>query len=256
MTKKEKESIMQKFFVKESQKENNQIEIVGSDVKHITQVLRMQKGEKIQICIQETLENYLVTIEEIQKEKVMTTIIEKLQTSVESNVKIDLYQGLPKADKMEYIIQKTIEIGIDQIIPVDMARCVVKLEEKEAKKKKERWQKIAEAAAKQSKRDKIPQVESKIKLKEVIKNVPQYDLFLVAYEEEKMHSLKQVLQKIKKKESYKIGVLIGPEGGIALNEVEFLKENGAMVVSLGKRILRTETAPITMVSNILYELEN
>lgn len=256
MTKKEKESIMQKFFIKESQKENNTIEIIGSDVKHITQVLRMQKGEKVQVCMQETLENYIVTIEEIQKEKVIATIIEKLQTSVESNVKIDLYQGLPKADKMEYIIQKTIEIGIDKIIPVDMTRCVVKLEEKEAKKKVERWQKIAEAAAKQSKRDKIPQVEQKTKLKEVIKNMPKYDLFLVAYEEEKVHSLKQVLQKIKKKEDYKIGVLIGPEGGLALNEIELLKESGAIVVSLGKRILRTETAPISMVSNILYELEN
>lgn len=247
---------MQKFFIKESQKENNKIEIIGSDVKHITQVLRMQKGEKVQVCMQETLENYIVTIEEIQKEKVIATIIEKLQTSVESNVKIDLYQGLPKADKMEYIIQKTIEIGIDKIIPVDMTRCVVKLEEKEAKKKVERWQKIAEAAAKQSKRDKIPQVEQKTKLKEVIKNMPKYDLFLVAYEEEKVHSLKQVLQKIKKKEDYKIGVLIGPEGGLALNEIELLKESGAIVVSLGKRILRTETAPISMVSNILYELEN
>lgn len=256
MTKKEKESIMQKFFIKESQKENNKIEIIGSDVKHITQVLRMQKGEKVQVCMQETLENYIVTIEEIQKEKVIATIIEKLQTSVESNVKIDLYQGLPKADKMEYIIQKTIEIGIDKIIPVDMTRCVVKLEEKEAKKKVERWQKIAEAAAKQSKRDKIPQVEQKTKLKEVIRNMPKYDLFLVAYEEEKVHSLKQVLQKIKKKEDYKIGVLIGPEGGLALNEIELLKESGAIVVSLGKRILRTETAPISMVSNILYELEN
>lgn len=256
MTKKEKESIMQKFFIKESQKENNQIEIIGSDVKHITQVLRMQKGEKIQVCLQETLENYIVTIEEIQKEKIMTTILEKLQTSVESNIKIDLYQGLPKADKMEYIIQKTVEIGIDQIIPVDMIRCVVKLEEKEAKKKIERWQKIAEAAAKQSKRDKIPQVGQKIKLKEVINNIPKYDLFLVAYEEEKVHSLKQVLQKRKKKEDDKIGVFIGPEGGITLNEIELLKENGAIVVSLGKRILRTETAPITMVSNILYELEN
>lgn len=256
MTKKEKESIMQKFFIKESQKENNKIEIIGSDVKHITQVLRMQKGEKVQVCMQETLENYIVTIEEIQKEKVIATIIEKLQTSVESNVKIDLYQGLPKADKMEYIIQKTIEIGIDKIIPVDMTRCVVKLEEKEAKKKVERWQKIAEAAAKQSKRDKVPQVEQKTKLKEAIKNIPKYDLFLVAYEEEKVHSLKQVLQKIKKKEDYKIGVLIGPEGGLALNEIELLKESGAIVVSLGKRILRTETAPISMVSNILYELEN
>ena len=246
---------MQKFFVEENQVQNNKVEIIGSDVKHITQVLRMQKGEKMQICNQDTLDNYVVVIEEIEKEKVTTTILEKLQTNAESNVEIDLYQGLPKADKMEWVIQKTVEIGIHKIIPVDMVRCVVKLEEKEAKKKQIRWQKIAEAAAKQSKRDKVPQIGDKIKLKEVVKNVQQYDAFFIAYEEEKEHSLKQELQTMQKKESYKIGILIGPEGGLASNEIELLKQNGAIAVSLGKRILRTETAPITMTSNILYELE-
>lgn len=247
---------MQKFFVKENQIENNKINIIGSDVKHITQVLRMKKGEKIQVCLQNTLQNYIVIIEEMGKEKVITTIIEKIQKSVEPNVKIDLYQGLPKADKMEWIIQKSTEIGIDKITPVDMERCVVKLEEKGAEKKIERWQKIAEAAAKQSKRDRIPQVKNKIKLNEIAKSIKQYDVFYVAYEEEIEHSLKQELQKLKKEENYRIGILIGPEGGLTLNEVEYLKQNNAIVISLGKRILRTETASIVMVSNILYELEN
>ena len=246
---------MQKFFVEENQIEEDNIIIEGRDVKHISNVLRMQKEEELQICVKDNMENYIVKIVEIEKEKVITKIIEKLDTSVESNVQIDLYQGLPKADKMELIIQKTIEIGVNKIIPVDMLRCVVKLDEKEAKKKVERWQKIAESAAKQSKRDIIPIVEDKIKLKDVLNKINDYDCFIVAYEEETKETLKQVLKNIKNKDSYKIGILIGPEGGIDSKEIEILKENKAISVSLGKRILRTETAPITMVSNIMYELE-
>lgn len=201
-------------------------------------------------------ENYIAQIEKINKENIIAKVVEKMQTSNESNVEIDLYQGLPKADKMELIIQKTTEIGISKIIPIDMQRCVVKLDEKEAKKKIERWQKIAEAAAKQSKRDKIPQVENRINLKESINKISQYDVFLVAYEEENVNNLKNELNNLPKKESYKIGVLIGPEGGIDIKEVTELKENGAKIVSLGKRILRCETAPIVMTSNIIYQLEN
>lgn len=246
---------MQKFFVEENQIKEDNIIINGADVKHISNVLRMQKDEELQICVKDNKENYIVKIIEIEKEKVITKIIEKLDTTVESNVQIDLYQGLPKADKMELIIQKTIEIGVNKIIPVDMLRCVVKLDEKEAKKKVERWQKIAEAAAKQSKRDIIPIVQDKIKLKDVLSKISDYDYFIVAYEEETKETLKQVLKNIKNKDSYKIGILIGPEGGIDSKEIEILKANKAISVSLGKRILRTETAPITMVSNIMYELE-
>lgn len=246
---------MQKIFVESNQIQGDNITIVGPDVNHLGTVLRMQKEEKLQICNQDTLENYIVVIQEIEKEKILTKVIEKLETTVEANVKIDLYQGLPKADKMELIIQKTIELGVDSIIPVDMVRCVVKLEEKEAKKKIERWQKIAVSAAKQSKRDKVPTINPKIKLKEVAQKIGDYDVFLIAYEEETGNSLKQELQKIEPKETYKIGILVGPEGGLDEKEVMELKEKGAKVVSLGKRILRTETAPIAMVSNILYELE-
>ena len=216
----------------------------------------MQIGDKIQICNKGTMENYIVQIEEIEKEEIITKILEKLQTSIESNVEIHLYQGLPKADKMELIIQKTIELGINSITPVEMIRCVVKLDEKDAKKKIERWQKIAEGAAKQSKRDIIPKIENKIKIKELIDKIKEYDIFIIAYEEEINKTLKQVLKEIENKNNYKIGILIGPEGGIDSKEIETLKENGSVIVTLGKRILRTETAPIAMVSNILYELEN
>lgn len=246
---------MQKFFVEENQIVEDNIIINGTDVKHISNVLRKQKDEILQVCVKNNMKNYIVKIIEIEKEKVITKIIEKLDTSVESNVQIDLYQGLPKADKMELIIQKTIEIGINKIIPVDMVRCVVKLDEKEAKKKIERWQKIAEAAAKQSKRDIIPIIENKIKINDIVNKINEYDCFIVAYEEERQKTLKQVLKNIKNKHNYKIGILIGPEGGIDSKEIEILKENKAISVSLGKRILRTETAPITMVSNIIYELE-
>ncbi len=246
---------MQKFFVEENQIENDKIVIIGEDVKHISSVLRMQKGEQILIGSKETLETYLTEIKQIEKEKVVAKIIEKLDTQTESNVEIDLYQGLPKADKMELIIQKTTEIGISKVIPVDMVRCIVKLDEKDAKKKIERWQKVAEGAAKQSKRSKIPEIKNKIKIKDLENIISQYDAFIVAYEEENEITLKQELKKLKEQEKYKIGILVGPEGGITKEEIEKLTSYNAKVVTLGKRILRTETAPIVLTSNIIYELE-
>ena len=246
---------MQKFFVEENQIENDKIVIIGEDVKHISSVLRMQKGEQILIGSKETLETYLTEIEQIEKEKVVAKIIEKLDTQIESNVEIDLYQGLPKADKMELIIQKTTEIGISKVTPVDMVRCIVKLDEKDTKKKIERWQKVAEGAAKQSKRSKIPEIKNKIKIKDLEDIIGQYDAFIVAYEEENEVTLKQELKKLKEQEKYKIGILVGPEGGITKEEIEKLTSYNAKVVTLGKRILRTETAPIVLTSNIIYELE-
>lgn len=246
---------MQKFFVEENQIENDKINIIGEDVKHISSVLRMQKGEQILIGSKETLETYLTEIEQIEKEKVVAKIIEKLDTQTESNVEIDLYQGLPKADKMELIIQKTTEIGISKVTPVDMVRCIVKLDEKDTKKKIERWKKVAEGAAKQSKRSKIPEIKNKIKIKDLEDIIGQYDAFIVAYEEENEVTLKQELKKLKEQEKYKIGILVGPEGGITKEEIEKLTSYNAKVVTLGKRILRTETAPIVLTSNIIYELE-
>ena len=246
---------MQKFFVEENQIENDKINIIGEDVKHISSVLRMQKGEQILIGSKETLETYLTEIEQIEKEKVVAKIIEKLDTQTESNVEIDLYQGLPKADKMELIIQKTTEIGISKVIPVDMVRCIVKLDEKDAKKKIERWQKVAEGAAKQSKRSKIPEIKNKIKIKDLENIISQYDAFIVAYEEENEVTLKQELKKLREHEKYKIGILVGPEGGITKEEIEKLTSYNAKVVTLGKRILRTETVALNTLSILMYELE-
>ncbi len=256
---------MQKFFVNNNQIESGKININGEDVNHIVNVLRLNTNDEIQICNIDTSENYIAQITNCTKNQVMCNILKKIDETTESNIKIDIYQGLPKADKMELIIQKTTEIGVRAIIPVEMERSIVKLDAKDKQKRVERWQKIAEVAAKQSKRDIIPKVENCINVKEILNRINNYDKFIVAYEEEKNTTLKHVLKTIEeqrmtnksqiKGENITIGVLIGPEGGIDSKEIELLKEK-VDIVTLGKRILRTETAPIVISSIIIYELEN
>jgi len=245
---------MQKFFIKSEQIKDKKKKIIGTDVNHITNVLRLKKEDEIQICDEDTTNNYIAEILEYDKEKVICKILEKIDSKVESNVNITVYQGLPKADKMELIIQKTTEIGVKTIIPVSMERCIVKLIPKDEEKKIDRWQKIAEVAAKQSKRDIIPKIEKVQRLEKVCADINGYDLFIVAYEDEERLTLKEVLRENNKAKN--IAVLIGPEGGIDSKEIDKLKQNGAIVVTLGNRILRTETAPIVISSNIIYELEN
>lgn len=245
---------MSKFFVKENQINNDKIHILGEDVNHIANVLRMKKEDEVQICNQETGENYITKIISFSKDEIKCEIVKKIIETVESNVDITLFQGIPKFDKMELIIQKNTEVGVKKIVPVLMERTVVKLDEKTANKKIERWQKIAEVAAKQSMRDIIPEIENIIKLQDITKQ--DYDEVLVAYENEEKNMLKQELKKLQGKDRYKIAIVIGPEGGISEKEIEILKNMGASFVSLGKRILRTETAGIVMSGNIMYELED
>ena len=244
---------MSKFFVKENQINNDKIHILGEDVNHIANVLRMKKEDEVQICNQETGENYITKIISFSKDEIECEIVKKIIETVESNVDITLFQGIPKFDKMELIIQKNTEVGVKKIVPVLMERTVVKLDEKTANKKIERWQKIAEVAAKQSMRDIIPEIENIIKLQDITKQ--DYDVVL-AYENEEKNMLKQELKKLQGKDRYKIAIVIGPEGGISEKEIEILKNMGASFVSLGKRILRTETAGIVMSGNIMYELED
>ena len=245
---------MQKFFVKREQIDDKNVEIIGTDVNHIINVLRMKKDDELQVCDVACGKNYLVKIVNFDTEKVQCEIVEKIDFTTETSIDIDIYEGLPKADKMELIIQKTTEIGVKKIIPVAMERSVVKLTDKDAIKKQERWQKIAEVAAKQSKRDIIPKVENVIKMSKIYEMINKYDVFIVAYENEKEITLKQILKQ--NIDAKKIGVLVGPEGGIDDKEIENLKQAGAKIVTLGNRILRTETAPIVLASNIIYELEN
>ena len=249
---------MPKFFVKENQIKNNKIEIIGEDVNHIINVLRMRNGEILKVCNRDTGENYLVKIINAQSNSIICDIQEKINDTAESNINITLYQGLPKFEKMELIIQKNTEVGVNEIVPVVMERTVVKLDEKQSNKKLERWQKIAEIASKQSQRDRIPKVDNIIKMKFMYEklNLEEYDAILVAYENEKKTLLKEELKKLQKAEQneYKIAIIIGPEGGISEFEVNKLKENGAKIITLGKRILRTETVCLAMSSIIMYEL--
>ena len=246
---------MPKFFVTQNQVNDNKITLIGEDVKHIANVLRKQTGDVVNICNTTTSENFLCQLEEISKEEIKCSIIEIVKSEAEPSTEITIFQGLPKAEKMELIIQKCTEIGAKVFVPVEMERCVVKLDNKTASKKLERWQKIAETAAKQSGRDIIPKVENLINLQKVCNLIQNYDIVILAYENEEQYTLKQALNNIVKKDVLKVGIIIGPEGGIDSKEVEMLEQSGAKTVTLGKRILRTETVGISMTSIILYELD-
>ena len=246
---------MPKFFIKNNQIKDKKINLIGEDVKHIANVLRKQIGDELSICNIDSSENFLCKISVINNESIECEVIEKLKSETEPNTEITIFQGLPKAEKMELIIQKCTEIGVKTFVPVSMERCVVKLDSKSEIKKIERWQKIAETAAKQSGRDIIPKVENLINLKKVCNLIEKYDIVLLAYENEENYTLKEALNTIKEKKHLKIGIIIGPEGGIDGKEVEQLVTSGAKKITLGKRILRTETVGITMSSIIIYELE-
>ena len=250
---------MSKFFVKSKQIEGNLIKIKGTDVNHIKNVLRKKVEEEIIICNKETQKDYLCKIEKIDKEEIECKIEKELE-KYKSKVEITIMQGMPKKDKMDLIIQKSVELGCFEITPIEMERCIVKYNEKDKEKKQERWQKIAEVAAKQCGISFIPKVNKIQKLKEACKTLEKYDIVILAYEKEEKTKLKQVLKNIKEKykeKEIKIAVIIGPEGGIAEKEVEMLNNiENVITVTLGKRILRTETVALNILSVITYELEN
>ncbi len=248
---------MRKFFVFSNQIDDNLIKIIGEDVNHIKNVLRLECDEIIKICDIDNKINYISKIKEIQKEFILCDILESVENEAESRVQLSIFQGLPKADKMELIIQKGTELGVKDFTPVNFERCIVKLKGKDEEKKIQRWQKISETASKQSGRDIIPKINNILNLKQVCDEFDKFDIILLAYENEKENTLKKELIKLKDIcGEIKIAVIIGPEGGISEKEVEFLKNNGAKVISLGKRILRTETVCLMCTSIIMYELEN
>lgn len=249
---------MPKFFVNSNQIENENIIIIGEDVNHIKNVLRMKIDDEITVCNIDDSSNYLAKINEFDKTRIICKIKDKFQSTTESNIKLHIYQGLPKADKMELIIQKSVELGVDAITPVEMKRCVVKLDGKDKIKKIDRWQKIAEVAAKQSGRDLIPKICNVKNVKEISEDFSQFDVVLLCYENERNLFLKTVLKEIDVSNSnadLKIAVIIGPEGGLDISEVEFMEQKGARVISLGNRILRTETVALSLLSIIMYEFE-
>lgn len=242
---------MHKFFVEDNQINNEKIIINNEDYNHIANVLRMKKGEFILITNKDSKETFNCEIDEINSNEVICNILNKENKEIELNVNIDLFQGLPKADKMEYIIQKCVELGVHKIVPVNMKYCIAKIKDEE--KKNLRWNKISEVASKQSKRNIIPKIEKSISISTLCSEMENYDLVIVAYENEENITLKDVLKGNSKIKN--IAVIVGPEGGISTDEIEKLKECGAKIVSLGNRILRTETAPIAILSMMVYEYE-
>lgn len=247
---------MPKFFVPTNQIDDDKIVIQNTDVNHIKNVLRAKVDDKIDICDYITSKNYICKIEEMEDSVIKCKIIEQIDSNVESKVQVSIFQGIPKSDKMELVIQKSVELGAYSITPVEMKRCVVKLKEKDKIRKLQRWQKISEVAAKQSGRDIIPNINSIINISRLSENLKEYDLVLVAYENEKTNSLKNELTKIRNNKNVKIAIIIGPEGGIDKAEIEELAICNAKIVTLGNRILRTETVALNMLSIIMYELDS
>ncbi len=240
------------FFASENTRQGNEYIISGGDFNHIKNVLRMKVGDTF--LVSENGVSNLCRLKYISDDAATAEIIEEDYNNTELPVEIYLFQGLPKSDKMELIIQKTVELGVHTIIPTEMSRCVVKLEEKKKKSKVERWQAISESAAKQSKRNIIPEVKRVMSYKEAIEEAKKLDIILLPYEaEDGMTSTVNALKSIK--HGMKIGIFIGPEGGFDENEVEYAKNAGAYIVSLGKRILRTETAAIASVTMCMLYAE-
>ena len=243
---------MYQFFVEEEQViGQEQIVITGADVNHIRNVLRMHGGEKVRIS-DTSGRAYFCHLEEVGEAQVLACIDEVDEEGTELHHKICLFQGLPKADKMELIIQKATELGVSTIVPVAMKNCVVKLDEKKADSKVKRWQSIAEAAAKQSKRTVIPEVTMPVSYGRALEMASEMDVKLVPYENERgMEATREALRGIKSGES--IAVFVGPEGGFAPEEIALPEE--FCRISLGRRILRTETAGFATLAMLVYELD-
>lgn len=243
---------MHKFFVDKSKVVGNTATIEGDDVKHIYKVLRLKEGDKISIndCAGS---EYLGQIESIDKKEVSVTIIEKVDLNNESPVEVYLFQGLPKAAKMDLISQKCTELGVTKIIPVITERVVVKGNESNEFKKVDRWNRIALEACKQSKRSIIPQIDQPIGFDELIAMADEFDLIVVPYENKENQGMRYVKSQMAGKKVKKAAIVIGPEGGFEDSEIEKLEENGAYIITLGPRILRTETAGFTALSLIMYE---
>lgn len=229
---------------------NDIIEITGSDARHIYKVLRMSIGESLVVCDLKGYD-YYCKIKSIRNDKVILKIEKKLLSKTEPNVKIHLFQGVPKSDKFEFITQKAVEIGVDKITPVIMNRCVSIIDEKNKKKKLERYNRIAFEAAKQSNRSKLPIVNNFVSYGEAINQMKAADLSLLFYEKSDL-SLSSVLPDIKPKN---INIMIGPEGGFENFEIEIAKLAGLNIVSMGNRILRCETAPIYALSVLMFKFD-
>ncbi|MBI5700413.1 16S rRNA (uracil(1498)-N(3))-methyltransferase [Candidatus Saganbacteria bacterium] len=247
--------LVHRFFVGSDQISNNIITISGSDVNHIKNVLRMKLGDQIEVF--DSKENsYLaeITLFSPNNQRLNAAVIKKLNrpdTTSGQEPNITLAQCLPKAKKMDLIVQKATELGVNSIFPVTSERSVPKIEEK-SDKKISHWQKIAKEASEQSGRSRIPKIEPLTSFSDLVKTGKNYDLALIPWEGEKTNRLKDI---VTKKHSGKILVVIGPEGGFSKEEISIAQLEGLISISLGKRILRTETAGIVLLSQLFYEFD-
>lgn len=245
--------IMYRFFVPGENIHEKEIIITGDDVNHIRNVLRMKPGEKTVVsCGRGT--DYYCAITDIREEEILLLIEEEKPAVTELPVRITLFQALPKKDKMEFVIQKAIELGAAEIVPVESKRCIVKLDDKKEKKKLLRWRTIAEAAAKQSGRGKVPEIREVMSFSQALSYAEKMDTVMIPYELcDDMAGSVEIMKRAAEGES--IAVFIGPEGGFERSEVELATSHGAVPVSLGKRILRTETAGLTVLSVLMFLIE-
>lgn len=244
---------MQQFFAEPSWIQGNSIYIEGADVNHMKNVLRMKPGEDVRIN-DGSGKTYLCCIDHYEEDRAILDVLTELDSDTELPSRIVLFQGLPKGDKMEWIVQKAVELGAYSIVPFAAKRSVVRLDEKKSAKKQVRWQAIAKGAAEQSGRGIIPEVSGVMTFAEALESAKEMDVLLIPYEMEKgMAETARVVEGIRPGQS--VGIFIGPEGGFEEEEVERAKKAGAYPVSLGKRILRTETAGLTALSILMYKLE-
>ena len=244
---------MYHFFVSEEQINGENAYIEGSDVNHIANVLRMKPGEELLISVKGDWD-YLCKIVDIETDRVNLKVLESMEQR-ELPVNITLLQGIPKSDKLEMIIQKAVELGVSEIIPVKTKRVVVKIDEKKVDTKVNRWNAIAESAAKQSKRSIIPKVSGPMSIDNALEIVKDFGVKLIPYENaDGIDKTRKILDNMDKTKN--IAVFIGPEGGFEESEVERIKNSGFEVITLGKRILRTETAGLALLSNIMIRLED
>ena len=244
---------MYHFFVSEEQINGENAYIEGSDVNHIANVLRMKPGEELLISVKGDWD-YLCKIVDIETDRVNLKVLESMEQR-ELPVNITLLQGIPKSDKLEMIIQKAVELGVSEIIPVKTKRVVVKIDEKKVDTKVNRWNAIAESAAKQSKRSIIPKVYEPMSIDNALEIVEDFGVKLIPYENaDGIDKTRRILDNMDKTKN--IAVFIGPEGGFEESEVERIKNSGFEVITLGKRILRTETAGLALLSNIMIRLED
>lgn len=244
---------MHHFFVTPQQISGDKIRIEGGDVNHMKNVLRMKLHEKAEISDGES-RTYLCEVEAYEEDVAVLHILEEMEADTEPASKLYLFQGLPKSDKMELIVQKAVELGVYQVIPVAMKRSVVRLDDKKAAKKADRWNSIAESAAKQAGRSRIPEVIMPLSYKEALKMAEELDVTLLPYElAGGMKVTREVIRQIKSGQS--VGIFIGPEGGFEPEEVDAAVSMGAKVITLGRRILRTETAGLATLAVLMFELE-